>query len=226
MKDLWYEADVIVMHGDFKKFRRLVERKKNIIKLKNKDGNTLLHLVARYVEGKLDEFEYDYIPFIKYLLEKGLDINTQNNEGKTPLDLSIRFGCSRETIFLLNHGAKSGNMNLKQLSDLLVGVNDFKFPEDYNYDPLKEVKLICGVLDAYNKCKEVCAESFKSNATPRQDIKNYEFQIDNYLNELYDICSKEEGSNLLETVKEYFDPNSNIVVMISQSNSVFNAAED
>jgi len=123
-------------------------------------------LVAYYVEGRLDDFAYDYIPFVKYLLEKGADINAQNKEEKTPLDLSTRFGCSRETIFLLKHGAKSGNMSTKQLSDLLLGVSNFKSPEDYqeghNYDLHKEVKLICGVIDAYNKCKLANPEEFSS----------------------------------------------------------------
>ncbi|AVP87026.1 hypothetical protein phytr_630 [Candidatus Phycorickettsia trachydisci] len=240
-EDFWYEVNEIVCSGKFEEFRQFVESKNkilqstnkvrstqvkdeiNIFKLANRDKDTLLHLVARHTEGRLDDIKFNYIPFIKYLLEKEVDINARNKVGKTPLDLSTQFGCSRETIFLLKHGAKSDHMSTKQLSDLLFGVRDFRFSEDDQEeckdDSHNEVKLICGVLDAYNKCKRASPKKFASSLN---EIRQNDIQ--GYINELFYICSKD--ASLLETVKDYFDPNTILIGMIAKDNNILDIAED
>jgi len=126
MEDLLDKAKWFIMYLDFPGFSQLVEQEKSLIQSKDKDGNTLLHLVARWANTSPDDPEYNYIQFITYLLNKGANINARNKKKKTPLDLSAEFGCSLETICLFIHEGKVGKMSVEKLSALLYSVSDFK----------------------------------------------------------------------------------------------------
>lgn len=209
MTDVWDEVVWAIRCGNFEKFHQLTKDKIDIFELKDENGYTLLHKVAANVNAQADGSEHDYIPFIKYILEQGVEVNEKNDKGQTPLDLSVIFGCSSASTYLLKNGAKAGNMAIEQLSSLLFGVvwELIEHPQDYEHTQHEKVKLIYGARDAYNKYhkntptrSDLLAVS-SQNERAQGNIKKYKDKIDNYINkfesDIISHCSTEASLSLL-----------------------------
>ena len=74
----------------------LPEDQVNFINLKDKDGNSFLHLVT--IE--------DIPELAKYFIEKGSNINLKNNDGDTPLHIAMRYKYKEIIDLLLSNGAR------------------------------------------------------------------------------------------------------------------------
>lgn len=72
------------------------------IDIKNKKGNTVLHLAAI---KSYDEYYEIQINLLSTLLEHHLDINVQNLAGETPLHHAVSFGIYENVVRLLSHKA-------------------------------------------------------------------------------------------------------------------------
>ncbi|MGC9105409.1 MAG: ankyrin repeat domain-containing protein [Thermoprotei archaeon] len=68
-----------VEEGDLQRVKYLVEIHQCDVNIRDKDGNTPLHLAAWY----------GYLDIVKFLVEHGADVNARNAEGNTPLHLAI-----------------------------------------------------------------------------------------------------------------------------------------
>ena len=93
----------------------LIEREADV-NARDKDGWTPLHFASRY--GQLDAVRLvpdrgvdanggvnGHIGTVKLLLECGADAHAMNNEGQTPLELSLQRGYPEITDLLRKHGA-------------------------------------------------------------------------------------------------------------------------
>jgi ankyrin repeat protein len=66
-------------------------------------GNTAMHFIARQGHYKFPPEDAASIP--RLLIDAGLDINSRNKEGKTPLEISLLSGWQRIAYLLLEKGA-------------------------------------------------------------------------------------------------------------------------
>jgi ankyrin repeat protein len=78
--------------GDLARGRLLLERGANP-RHADEQGNTALHTLARSSRARNGD---DVKPFMAILVEHGADVNAQNSENKTPLDVALR--SRRETL--------------------------------------------------------------------------------------------------------------------------------
>lgn len=70
-------------------------------------------LIHNLLSNKDEEQQDNIIQMIKILLEKGLDINAQNNCGSSPLIMACAYGMNKITLFLLQQGANLSLTNEK-----------------------------------------------------------------------------------------------------------------
>jgi serine/threonine protein kinase len=85
--------------------------------LRNKTGSTVLHVAAVNVQLRLL-----LLPLLRAQLssETGLDFNTPNNSGETPLTMALKYKPSKETVkCLLMHGANPSVLKTYLPADLL-----------------------------------------------------------------------------------------------------------
>lgn len=209
MTDLWNEALWAIRCGNFEKFYQLTKDQVDIFKLKNENCDTLLHLVAANVNAQADGYEYDYIPFIKYLLEQGAAVNAKNDKDQTPLDLSVTFGCSSAATYLLKNEAKAGNIDIEQLASLLFSVvwEVIDNPQDYEHTQYEKLKLVHGAHDAYNKYHENISTHPDSLAIPSQNeraqinVKERKGKIEKYIHQfksdIISHCTTDASLSLL-----------------------------
>jgi ankyrin repeat protein len=66
-----------ISSGDLKKVSELIEKDPTLLDLKDINGNTPLNIACGGFRKQLD--------IARYLINKGADINTKNNNGSTPL---------------------------------------------------------------------------------------------------------------------------------------------
>jgi ankyrin repeat protein len=67
------------------------------LSMSDTSGNTLLHLVGTYGDK--------YVPIAKVCIDKGIDTETQNKDGRTALLLANRNDCLEVVTYLIEHGA-------------------------------------------------------------------------------------------------------------------------
>lgn len=67
----------------------------------HKDGNTILHSIARHTTSKESVREW-----ISYFTQQGADIDARNNDGLTPLDLAIEYRNKNAIAIFTEAGAK------------------------------------------------------------------------------------------------------------------------
>ncbi len=90
----------------FPLIKRLVDRSDNL-KRQDSDGNTLLHHAAEVQDSR----------YLRLLMERGLDVNTPNLKGETPIMNAIMYSCA-DNIKLL--GAQEADLNAKDNSGYTV----------------------------------------------------------------------------------------------------------
>lgn len=78
---------------------------------------------------------------LKKLIRKGLDINSQNSEGYTPLMVAVKRGTIDQVKFLLEHGA---NINIKNKNN----ENVFNFVDFSKKSNIRKKELLA-LLDQY-----------------------------------------------------------------------------
>ncbi|MCE5187042.1 MAG: ankyrin repeat domain-containing protein [Planctomycetaceae bacterium] len=88
----------------------------------DKNGDTLMHLMARY--GRIDD--------LKFLLELGVPIDIKNPSGATPLMTAVRMGKPDAMLFLLEKGADIKALNASG-GDLLCS----SIAATYTYETLR-----------------------------------------------------------------------------------------
>ena len=82
------------------------ERKIWLSRVKTEEGQPLLH-------GLLEEYEYYNIPItnllsiIKFLYKNGYPLEIQDDNGKTPLQLAIKYGLSQKIISFIENLIKN-----------------------------------------------------------------------------------------------------------------------
>ena len=133
-----HQIDRLLQRGDFKHFKDILEKKKDIRKTVNdvspEDGRTLLTRASfgahiRFVKYLVDDLGADVdladkdqitplmeaaasenIPVVKYFMEKNADVNTTNKLGADALTIALASGDPELATILLKNGA---NANLK-----------------------------------------------------------------------------------------------------------------
>ncbi len=81
----------------------------NILKFKDTNGNTALHVFASFGTN------FDALNFVPFLLRQAIDINAKNNDGMTPLHLGVLHQNSKTVQLLINYDAQV-NTQEKHLS--------------------------------------------------------------------------------------------------------------
>lgn len=81
-----------VVFGDFDIVKAMIEENPEIVNAQDKYGFTALH-------NAMPEEEFE---IIEYLIEKGADVEIQNEDGVTPLHLAA---FTKTALILLEHGA-------------------------------------------------------------------------------------------------------------------------
>ena len=94
--------------GDLVTVKALIEADSKLLQSKDEVGNTLLHLAAANQKADIT----------KFLVEKGIDVNSKSNTGETPLHIAAKWRSNEVVALLISKGA-------------LINVND-----DANYTPL------------------------------------------------------------------------------------------
>jgi ankyrin repeat protein len=87
----------------------------NLKQIKNQRGDSLLHISVLE----------NYIELVEYLLNKGLDVNSQNEDGNTPLHLAVKTDNKEITKILLQWNADLNISNKKEETVLdIASVNE------------------------------------------------------------------------------------------------------
>ena len=93
-----YENDpfVAVEKGDLESIQHLAEVDPQSLSVKDSDGNTLLHIAAKYAKDDI----------IEYLLDNGIcDIESKNNKRWTPIHMACSSNCLSTVELLVSNGA-------------------------------------------------------------------------------------------------------------------------
>ncbi|PIK16041.1 ankyrin repeat domain-containing protein [Halobacteriovorax sp. JY17] len=143
-----YQIDSLIQKGDFKHFKEILSKKKDIKETINdfskEDGRTLLTRASfgaqlPFVKYLVDELGADVnkpdkdqitplmeaaasenIAVVKFLLEKKADVNTQNKLGADSLTIALSSGDPELAAILLKNGANANlKWNKKNLSHLM-----------------------------------------------------------------------------------------------------------
>lgn len=80
-----------IWKGDYSALRKKVAQHLNLSVRTEYKGYTLLHAAAMFNNGDI----------VRYLLELGLDVNAQDNEGNTPLHLAVFYAKADNILSLL-----------------------------------------------------------------------------------------------------------------------------
>ncbi|CAN5388842.1 hypothetical protein BH11ARM1_BH11ARM1_10670 [soil metagenome] len=80
--------------GNESEVAKMLENK-DALKFTDADGNTPLHLAARYSQPKIGEL----------LIEAGANVSAKNKNGQTPIGMSVAEGQGKLVELLLDHGA-------------------------------------------------------------------------------------------------------------------------
>lgn len=110
------------------------------VNFKSPDGNNMAHIAAMFGLGK---------DVMEFLIEEGVDINAQNNEGMTALDISM-LRIDRELVgFLRENGAKAGLKDLfaeKSEAEKNAEKEKINAEKDDNKEVSKEEQLHDAIL--------------------------------------------------------------------------------
>ena len=88
----------------------LIEKDQQDPNTKDRDGNTLLHYSC----------ENGHFPIVKYLISKGVDIETTNHERKTPLHIATEHNNLPIIKYLISKGAKIDAQNSNSRTPLHI----------------------------------------------------------------------------------------------------------
>ena len=107
LEDIYFELLSYIIESKNKQFFKFFEKNKSVIDINQKllEGNTLLIISAR--EGNL--------AISKFLCDKGIQVNIQNNEGNTALHYAIGNQFYSIADILTRHGAREDISNNKGL---------------------------------------------------------------------------------------------------------------
>jgi ankyrin repeat protein len=94
------------------KVKALVEADPRLIQAKDPDGRTPLHWACRGV----------HMDILKYLVEKGADVNARDGSRETPLHLAAQAGSSEAVRRLVESGADTAARNVMSLTPLMFAV--------------------------------------------------------------------------------------------------------
>lgn len=102
-------------NDDMESFKLLINHSHIDLSVVERNGDTILHLLAKYAKNKL----------IIKVLGKGININPRNNNRLTPLFYAVHHSKSFSSIrLLLEHGAIVDNITIRRFFSLLIKDND------------------------------------------------------------------------------------------------------
>ncbi|MBF0238336.1 MAG: ankyrin repeat domain-containing protein [SAR324 cluster bacterium] len=78
------------------------------------------------------------IEVLQVLVQRGLDLNRQDEEGETPLMIAARKNHKAAANYLMRHGAKLDLKNKKERTALQIALDNRNAPEGLNLIPLKK----------------------------------------------------------------------------------------
>jgi len=84
------------LNGDINKVKSLLAKNPKLIKAKDNEGMTPLHMAAAAGQKEVAEL----------LIAKGADVNAKSNDGVTPLQMAVAWGQKEVAEFLKSHGGK------------------------------------------------------------------------------------------------------------------------
>lgn len=128
------------------------------VNLRDKCGNTPLHIVAR--QGSIEN--------AKLLIEKGADVNAQDFFGITPLFEAASNGHIPLILYFLEHGAKTSLSNVSHIYSTIKGINSVLAYACSN-----------GQADVVSMLLEKCEFTFK-------DVKESFAQLDYFIKRISD----------------------------------------
>jgi len=125
MTDAFNRAPIhSVCSSGFKEcLRILLESPKILLELSDSDGNTPLHKACELGEKAVE--------CILILLERGVNLNTQNKCGETPLHCAVKTGYTPLVTTLVNRGADIEIQNLEYITPYDIAIANF--PEIAEY---------------------------------------------------------------------------------------------
>ena len=91
----------LIQENNLREFKDIIDKYRVSTESRDKDGNTFLLFSA----------ECGFIDFVKFLLQKGANIDAQNDEGNTSLHLSMKFQNFEIIDYLLKNGASESIVN-------------------------------------------------------------------------------------------------------------------
>lgn len=91
----------LIQENNLREFKDIIDKYRVSTESRDKDGNTFL----------LFSVECGFIDFVKFLLQKGANIDAQNDEGNTSLHLSMKFQNFEIIDYLLKNGASESIVN-------------------------------------------------------------------------------------------------------------------
>ena len=172
-KDIFYYLVV----GDLDKIKNMIDRNKNLIKEKDELGRNLLYLAARN----------GYYDVTKYLIEKGINVNSTQHNGSTPLHGAAFYGQQLIVQLLIDHGALTdiknefGHLASDEAKSDLIRENILTCNEDKIlnlYQKLSSKKLATNLVfiekkNKENKTIEVVAKKIMCNSSELKKNENY-----------------------------------------------------
>ena len=105
IENIYFELLTYIIEGKNKQFYKCYEKNKKLININQKllEGNTLLIISAREGNSIIS----------KFLCEKGIEVNAQNNEGNTALHYAIGSQFYSIADILTRYGAREDISNKK-----------------------------------------------------------------------------------------------------------------
>ena len=135
-----------VKSNDLARAKAIVEKDGSLVRVKDRSGNTPLHVAA--IAGS--------VPMVEWLLSKSADIDAGNTESLTPLDEAIRNAKDDVARVFIEKGARIGQAlhlaarrNRTAVVDLLIAKGaDIEARNPNGYTPLSNITRTAGPFEA------------------------------------------------------------------------------